>query len=137
MTQVPTAVQRIIDAYATGSCDGLERYFTPDALLDGSMPGWRYQFEGPDRIVQELRHETDRGAWRVDPTITLAGDTVVAELDAYLEAEQVQARFASIFELRDGRIARWRFYCAGEWSEDVQRRIEAEAPKVARAEALV
>lgn len=136
MQPLPTAVQRFLDGLTTGDWDDMEQHLTPDAVHDGSMPGWRLQYEGPARIVQEYREDwTGKGTWRLnDPVVTTAGDTVVAELHGSVVTPdgEIVCRTANIFKLRDGRIAEHRYYCAGEWDEATVRLIEAEAPKVER-----
>ena len=142
--QVPVAVARFLEGLQTGDWTGMEQHFTPDAIYDGSMPSWRVQYEGPARITQELREEwTGRHPWRVaEHRVTLAADTVVLELEAHGRcsgdadhaAHEEAVRIANIFRLADGRIAEHRFYCCGEWDEETIRRIEREAPKVARGD---
>lgn len=136
MRELPNAVQRFLDGLSTGDWDGMEQHLTPDAVHDGSMPDWRLQYEGPARIVQAFREEwTGRGTWRfADPVVTIGDDTAVVELHATLVSpgEPLLCRLVNVFQLRDGRIAEHRYYCCGEWSEETQRQIAAEAPKVER-----
>lgn len=142
MEALPTAVQRFIHGLQTASWDGMEDHLAPDALYDGSMPGWRAQYEGPARIVQEYREEwTGRHPWQVtEHRVTWAGDTVVVDLEARgtrpaepgRPATEEVIRQANIFELHDGRIVEHRYYCCGEWDHATIRRIEADAPKVDR-----
>lgn len=140
MEQLPNAVQRFLDGLSSGDWNGMEQHLTPDAIHDGSMPQWRVQYQGPDRIVQAFREEwTGKGTWRLpEPVVTTAGDTVVLELEATLVApnEPLLCRIANFFQLRDGRIAEHRYYCCGEWSEETVRRIAADAPRIERKKAL-
>lgn len=140
MEQLPSAVQRFLDGLRTGDWDGMEQHFTPDAIHDGSMPDWRVQYEGPAAITQAYREEwTGKGTWRLpEPTVTRSGDVVVVELEGTLmtHGEELLCRIANFFQLRDGRIAEHRYYCCGEWSEDVVHTIEADAPKIERKQAL-
>lgn len=138
MTSLPAAVQRLLDGLTTGDWNGIEAHLTPDAIQDGSMPGWRLQYQGPDRIAEAFRDEwTNHGTWEVvEQHVTRAGDTVVLDLEVVSSSgsgPRQTVRMANIFELRDDRIAEHRYYCAGEWDEETVRRIEAEAPKVDRA----
>lgn len=140
MERLPTAVQRFLDGLQTGDWDGMEQHFTPDAVHDGSMPDWRVQYEGPERITRAYREEwTVKGTWRIpEPGVTRSGDVVVVELEGTLSTpdEELLCRIANFFRVRDGRIAEHRYYCCGEWSEATRRRIEAEAPRVERKKAL-
>jgi len=140
MKQLPNAVQRFLDGLKSGDWTGMEQHLTPDAIHDGSMPGWRVLYEGPASIVQAFREEwTGKGTWRLpELNVTTAGDTVVVELEGTLitSNEELLCRIANFFELRDGRIAEHRYYCCGEWSEETVRQIETEAPKIDRKRAL-
>ena len=140
MEQLPSAVQRFLDGLRTGDWDGMEQHLTPDAIHDGSMPEWRVQYAGPDRIVRAYREEwTGKGTWAIpEPAVTQSEDTVVVELEGTLVTpdENLLCRIANFFRVRDGRIVEHRYYCCGEWSEATVRRIEADAPKLGRQEAL-
>lgn len=138
MEQLPNAVQRFLDGLTTGDWDGMEQHLTPDAIHDGSMPGWRVQYEGPDRIAKAYREEwTAKGTWRfAEHNVTRAGDTVVLDYEGAIinpdDDARLVCRMANFFRLRDGRIAEHRYYCCGEWDEVTVRRIEAEAPRIER-----
>ncbi|WP_166352578.1 nuclear transport factor 2 family protein [Phytoactinopolyspora limicola] len=135
MTKLPTAVQRVLDGMTTGNWEGIERHLTPDVFHDASVPGWRMQFQGVDRVAQEMRSWTVGSTFSIEEqTATVAGDTVVVELQATQDSPHGWHvdRLANIFVLRDGRIAEHRYYCCGEWDEATVRKIEAEAPKVER-----
>jgi ketosteroid isomerase-like protein len=139
MQRLPNAVQRFLDGLRTGDWDGMEEHFTQDAIHDGSMPGWRVRYQGPARIARAYREEwTGKGTWSLpEPTVTQTDDTIVVELEATLEAEEpLVCRIANFFRLRDGRIAEHRYYCCGEWDQATVRRIEEEAPRIERKEAL-
>lgn len=133
MEQVPTAVQRFLDGLQTGDWAGMEQHLTPDSRHDGSMPFWRTRYSGPERIVRAYREEwTAKGTWRLpQPVVTQTDDTVIVELEGTMMGaeEKLLCRIANVFALRDGRIAEHRYYCCGEWSEQVVREIEAEAPR--------
>ncbi len=143
MEQLPAAVQRLLEGIESGDWEGMEQHFTPDALYDGSMPGWRVQYEGPVRIVQELREVwTGAHTWRlVERHAIRAGDNVVVDFEAHgtapasdsEPARDERYRMANIFRLDDGRIAEHRYYCCGVWDEATVRQIEETAPKVARS----
>jgi len=146
MTKVPTAVQRFLEGIQTANWDGIEDYYTPDVLYDASVPGWHYQYEGVDRMVQELREEwTGKNPWRIIELHTMpTPDGVVVDIeirgqrqsDAHSAPREVGCRIANIFQLEGDRIAEHRYYCCGEWDEETLRRVEAVAPKVRRAAAV-
>ena len=43
MDQVPRAVQRFLDGMESGEWDGVGDFITSDALMDCSVPEWRFQ----------------------------------------------------------------------------------------------
>jgi ketosteroid isomerase-like protein len=138
MTDLPPAIQKFLEGLQTGDWTGIEQYLTPDAIYDATVPGWRYQYRGAERIARELREDwTGRNTWRiVELHVTPTRDGVVVDFEARgrrpqgaaLREGEVCARLANIFRLEGGRIAEHRFYCAGEWDEATVRRIENEAP---------
>jgi hypothetical protein len=134
MTAIPDAIQRFLDGIETGRWDGFDGCVTPDVLFDGTVPGWHYQYEGAQRVVQEYASEWS--GWHIITLLaTPIPDGMLVEFEARKKdvPRQLGVRMANIFQLEDGRIAEHRFYCGGEWDEAILRRIEAEAPKVDRA----
>lgn len=141
-THTPVAIQRFLDGIQTADWDGMEAYYTPEALYDATVPGWRYQYKGPERILQELKQEwTGKNTWHfAELHITPTADGVVVDCEARGHRSdahgqppyEVVSRLANIFRLEGGRIAEHRLYCAGEWDESIVRRVEMHAPKVDR-----
>jgi len=140
MSTLPNAAERFLDGLRTGDWEGMEQHFTPDAVHDGSMPGWRAQYAGPAKIVRAYREEwTAKGTWSIpDPNVTTAGDTAIVEIEGTIEVpgDPLVCRIVNFFILRDGRIAEHRYYCCGEWDEDTVRHIEAHAPRFERKEVV-
>ena len=140
MNTLPSAAERFLDGLRTGDWEGMEQHFTPDAIHDGSMPGWRVQYAGPQHIVQAYRDEwTVQGTWSIpEPRVTRAGDVVIVELEGTIEVpgDPLLCRIVNFFHLRDGRIAEHRYYCCGEWDEETVHHIEAHAPNLERQQAL-
>ena len=139
MDQVPTAVQRFLDGLQSGDWTGIEDHLTPDVIQDGSMPGWRLQYQSPQRVARALHEEwTGHGTWYITEQHTTVTDmAVVVEFEAVSapgEGPRLMVRMANVFALRNGRIAEHRYYCCGDWDEQTVRRIEAEAPKVEQSE---
>lgn len=143
MVEIPAAIQRFLEGIETGNWDGVEVFYTPNALYDASVPGWRYQYEGAARIAQEMRLEwTGKHTWRiVEQHLVSTAEQVVVDFEArgrcpgdeHHTPHEEACRIANIFRLEGDRIAEHRFYCCGEWDEETLRRIETEAPKVRRA----
>jgi ketosteroid isomerase-like protein len=142
MAEVPAAIQRFLDGIQTGDWEGMEDYLTPDVLYDATVPGWRYQYEGAERVVEDYREEwTGKHPWRIiELHVTPTPEGAVVDFEARGQCpgnaehapHEEGSRLANIFRLEDGRIAEHRYYCAGEFSEEDLRRIEQEAPMVRR-----
>jgi hypothetical protein len=142
--EVPPAIGRFLTGLETSNWDGMEDFLTDDALYDGTVPGWWYQYQGRETLLHAYRSEwTGKHAWRVIALKVLpTPDGAVVELeargdcpgDAEHAPHQEGLRLANIFRLDDGRIAEHRYYCPGEFSEEELRRIDLEAPKVRRSE---
>lgn len=141
MTELPAAIQRLLDGIQTGDWVGVEAHLAPDAIYDGSMPGWRVQYQGAERIVRELREEwTGKHTWRIvelHASPTADGTVIDFELRGRCPGDETHpgheeaVRVANIFRLEEGRISEHRYYCCGEWDEETLRRIKAEAPTIA------
>lgn len=134
---VPPAVTAFLRGLQTGEWDGMEGFLTPDVLYDATVPGWRYQYEGVERVVREYREEwTGRHPWRVaECQVHPTPDGAVVDLEARAGSPGAEEAFrqANIFRLDGGRIAEHRFYCCGEWDDATLRAIDEGAPKVRRA----
>ena len=103
--------------------------FTADVFCDLLPPYWRFQLQGPDALVAQLRAITEGEATarllRVVPTLTgFAMEHEVTERGAKNEV----ARRLFLCEVRDGRISQVTCYCNGGWDDELRARHAAEAP---------
>jgi ketosteroid isomerase-like protein len=117
--------------------DGLAELYRPDALLDVSVPQWRYQLQGREAIRQALAEElaplvgsarvTGRRATRTD-------DGVVVELEVRFEqgGEERQWREVHLFHTDGTAITEHLNYCTGVWDAATIARQAVEAPMVRR-----
>lgn len=117
--------------------DGLAELYRPDALLDVSVPQWRYQLQGREAIRQALAEElalvvesgrvTGQRATRTD-------DGVVVELEVRFEqdGEERQWREVHLFHTDGTAITEHLNYCTGVWDAATIARQAVEAPMVRR-----
>ena len=140
MADIPGSITRFVEALESSRWDELADCYAPDAVFDGSVPNWHFQWEGAAKAVDQLKEWWGSGR---DPKLvelhvapTSDGAVVDFELRWTCPGDENHAphlegcRQAHIFRLRDGVIAEQRVYCSGEWNEEELRKIDAEAPKV-------
>lgn len=123
-----TNVERLTDRFRglveEGEFDRLAALYAPAAMLDVTLPAWRFQLRGPDAIRDQFR------AWYEVPARILRWDVKPARWGAVIEAEELHEdgiyfRYTYHLTIEDGRIARHLVFCPGAWTpEDVahQRR---------------
>jgi hypothetical protein len=112
----PTTTERFLEAIAAGA--GIpDDLFVADAVLDATVPGWRFEvrgahavaakysqwFENPAEFEELDRHRFD-------------GGEVVTYLQAFVWNGVPHAvRHCHVLTIRDGRIAHDQFFCGGRW----------------------
>ena len=117
MTDLET-VQRLYDAFAARDAETIRALFHPDiewVQNDGFPGGGRHV--GADAVLNDVfaKFRTEWTAWQAPVHEWLdAGDTVVA-LGEYqgthkATGKSTTAAFAHVYDLRDGRIVRFRQY---------------------------
>jgi hypothetical protein len=123
--RLATALNRCFETF-TADVDT----FAADAFFDLLPPFWRFQLNGPEAFLAQLR-TVARGAstariLRVVPTVS----------GFVLEHEETQAdavaRRILLCDVRDGRITDVLVYCNGEWDAALRARHAAEAPMLRR-----
>jgi hypothetical protein len=106
--------------------DGL---FTEDAFFDLLPPLWRFQLEGPEAFVTQLRAISEGASrsrvLRVVPTVT---GFVMEHEEAEQGGRGEVARRLWLCTVRDGRISEALCYCNGGWDDELRARHAAEAP---------
>lgn len=117
--------------------DGLAELYRPDALLDVSVPQWRYQLQGREAIRQALAEELAplAGSGRVTgQRATRTDDGVVVELEVRFEqdGEERQWREVHLFHTDGTAITEHLNYCTGVWDAATIARQAVEAPMVHR-----
>ena len=112
------------DCFSTLTVD--DDVFAPDVFFDLYPPFWRFQIQGPEAFITQLRAiamgEPRARVLRVTPT----ANGFVMEHE---EANSVEvARRLWLCEVRDGRISEVVGYCNGGWDDELRARHAAEAP---------
>jgi hypothetical protein len=123
-------IDRFTQAIETASL-GAAGVFAPDAVLDATVPHWRYTVSGAANIEAEL------GRWYADPghfeeirrTTLPEGELVEFVLTWEEDGEPHMAHQAHVIEVRDGLITRDRAWCGGRWGAALQAEM-AEAARL-------
>ena len=109
--------------------DAPEDLFTPDAFFDLLPPLWRFQLQGREAFVAQLRAiaegEASSRVLRVVPT---ASGFAMEQEETQRGATTEVARRLWLCEVRDGRISDVTGYCNGGWDDELRARHAAEAP---------
>ncbi len=110
--------------------DGGEDVLAPDVFCDLNMPVWRFQLQGRDAWVAQMR-ALARGPLRIEVLRTVATDRgFVAEHEEQQEVdgEVLTARRLWLCETVGGRIVEVVGFCTGEWDAELRARHATEAP---------
>ncbi|HVM40235.1 MAG TPA: hypothetical protein VM618_05580 [Acidimicrobiia bacterium] len=111
--------------------DGL---FADDAFFDLMPPFWRFQLEGGQAFVDQLRAVAEQhGALSVSVEMLRTVPTATGFVTEHRETIDTEggaftARRVHVCEVRDGRIAAVTTYCNGGWDDELRARHAAEAP---------
>ena len=121
------AVQRFLSGVEAGALpNGL---FAEDAMLDATVPNWRFTVRGGPAVSDEL------GRWYADPgrfldvRRTALPDGELVEFTLSWEESGVTHRChqAHILEVADGRISADTAFCGGRWPAPLVAEMEAAA----------
>ena len=135
---LPISVEEFVHRIETADWNGMEDHLAEDVLYDASVPGWRYQYQGAARVLQEYREEWN-GKYRwttVERHVVSGDDGVVLVMEMHGtpirpgDHPPVVCRLSNLFRLKGDRIAEHRYTCCGEWDPETVDQIEKHAPKV-------
>ena len=110
-------VDRLLEAATSGSGVPAD-LFTPDAVLDATVPGWRFAVRGADAVARQYSGWfSEQAAIEELERHPVEGGEVVAYLLAWVERGIPHAaHHCHVVRLAaDGRIAADRFFCGGRW----------------------
>lgn len=103
-----------------------EDIFCEDALLDATVPNWRFRVQGAGSVRREL------GRWYADPgrfeevrrNALVDGELVEFTLCWEEEGMPHMCHQAHVVRLREGRIASDTVFCGGRWPESLLAQIQ-------------
>lgn len=104
--------------------------FEKDAVLDATVPNWRFTTLGATAVREELsRWYADPGSFRDIRRTPIAGGELV-EFTLTWEEGGVphMVHQAHVLRLRDGRVASDTAFCGGRWPASLIAEMEAAAP---------
>ncbi len=134
-TADPRTVERL--AAALNRCfETLEAppdLFTDDVFCDLLPPFWRFQLEGRDAFVEQLRAIANGSiSSRVVRVIATSEGFVLEHEETQSGPPPETARRVWICRIDDDRISEVTCYCTGGWDEELSARHTAEAPMLRR-----
>jgi hypothetical protein len=102
-----------VEAATIGTCEA----WAPDAVVDATVPNWRFRLDGADAIRAEY------GRWFADPgklvrvrREPVPGGEVVEYVLRWVEnGEDHVAHHVHLLTVRDGRITADTVMCGGRW----------------------
>lgn len=137
MTLTRTGVlnERIVGCLRALDMEGLAALYRPDALLDVSVPQWRYQLQGAAAIAEQWREELAPAAgsgWVASLRETPTADGVAVEVEVHftLDGEERMWREVHLVHTDGEAITEHVSYCTGIWDAATIARHAVEAPMV-------
>ena len=124
----PAVVDRFLEAVLAGTGIPADVY-APQAVLDATTPGWRFQVRGPEAIADQL------SKWYSDPAefeeierhLVDGGEVVAYLVTAEDGSVPYAAHHCHMFKLSDdGRIDSDMVWCGGRWDAALLARMAAE-----------
>ena len=117
-------ITRWLDAVSAGK--GIPQdLFTDDAVLDATIPGFRFAQHGPEHVAGQM------SSWFADPgafldlqrTTLPEGELVRFLLTWQEDGEPWAAHQSHVIELEGGLIRRHEMFCGGRWNSARQAEI--------------
>jgi hypothetical protein len=118
---MPDAVTRFTHAVETASIPAAG-VFAPGAVLDATVPNWRYTVQGSDRVEAELGHwYADPGRFEEVAVTPLPGGALVQFVLTWEEhGEPHMCHQAHLLEIHDDLITKDTAWCGGRWGAALQ-----------------
>jgi hypothetical protein len=116
-TVTTAAIDRFLDGVVAGA--GIDpAVYAADAVLDATVPGWRFSASGPEGIADAYRRWfADPGAFEELDRLPIPGGEVVRYFLTWVERGLVHAAHHCHVLLLDdgGLIRRDTVFCGGRW----------------------
>jgi hypothetical protein len=118
-------VDQLLEAISTATIAGCDAW-ADDAVLDATVPGWRFTCQGPAAIrVEYGKWFADVGHFETVRRESFAGGEVVEYLLVWEEhGVPHAAHHLHLIDVADGRIVRDTVMCGGRWSADLLAQME-------------
>jgi hypothetical protein len=122
-----TAVDRFLDGIRAGRLP--DDLYAPDATLDATVPGWRFQARGAVPIQAEYQ------GWFFVPSDLLSVERHPiegGEVVRYLQQAEVDGvtylvHHVHVLQVEDGRITADTVFCGGRWGPEAVAQMGAAA----------
>jgi len=124
-----TAVDRFLDAIRVGSVSAADDLYTPNAVLDATVPGWRFAVRGASSI------STEYGRWFAAPSTfeelrryAISAGEVVEYTMAWMEdGVEHAAHHVHVLTLDQAvdRIVEDHVWCGGRWPAPLLAQMDA------------
>lgn len=126
-TRLMDAVTMLLGAIERGDTDGLADAFAPNAILDATIPHWRFSVTGADAIADQL------ASWFAEPgvfeelhrTPLHNGELVEFVLTWHENGVPHAVHQAHIVKLAQERIVEDVMFCGGRWPAELLAEMEA------------
>jgi hypothetical protein len=118
---------RIFETFETA-----DDLFSADVFVDLNMPVWRFQIQGREAFVSQLK-AINQGPVRIDILRTVPTDSgFVTEHEEHqsVDGQDLSARRLWLCTVDDGCIVEVVGYCSGEWDDELRTRHAIEAPMI-------
>jgi hypothetical protein len=131
-----TAVDRFLAAVEAGAMAGCD-VWSDAAVLDATVPNWRFRKQGPDAIRGEYAHWfADPGRFEELRRLPVEGGEVVDYVLAWEEAGVPHAaHHMHVIQVRDDRIESDTVLCGGRWPAGLLAEMEAAARQTVTSDA--
>lgn len=116
-TTTENPVSRLLEAIAAARLIEAAEVFASDAVLDATVPQWRYATSGGEKVAAELsRWYADPGQFEEVRRTPLPGGELV-EFTLTWEEHGIPhaAHQVHVLTVTDGRISSDRAWCGGRW----------------------
>jgi hypothetical protein len=121
-------VQRFLDAVIDPTL-GFAEVFSSDAVLDATVPNWRYTVTGAELVTRELgRWYAHTGAFDSVTRVSLPdGELVQFDLSWEEDGTPHAVHQAHVLAIVADRVTRDTAWCGGRWSAALLAEMEAAA----------
>jgi hypothetical protein len=120
-------IDRYIVAIETAAIDS--ELFSADAVLDATIPNWRFMRCGGGAVAGALAEWFTNPAHfdRLSRVAIASGSLLLFDLTWEEHGEPHMCRQAQVIDVRDGRIAGVTAYCGGRWGSALMAEMGAAA----------